>query len=114
MELGADEVHAVVAKSAISAVNLAEVSAKLADHSMTDSVIEKVLRIGFDTLEFGPAEANLVPRLRRASNRYGLSLGDRCCLATALANQCPVLTADRAWARIRMDGLKVRVIGERR
>lgn len=113
-EPGADEVQAVVASSAVSAVNLAEITGKLADYGMTDSTIEKALRIGFDTLEFGPAEVSVMPQLRRDTVRHGLSLGDRCCLATALAQRRRVLTADRAWANLRIQGLKVGVIGERR
>ena len=109
-EPGALEVQEVVANAAVSAVNLAEVSGKLADYGMTDDMIGKALRIGFDTLEFGPAELKLMPRLRRDTSKHGLSLGDRCCLATALARGRPVLTADRAWANLAIRELKIGVI----
>ncbi len=112
-ESGANEVQAVVANSAVSAVNLAEVTGKLADYGMTDNMIEQALRIGFETIAFGPAEVNMMPKLRRETTRLGLSLGDRCCLATALVRKRPVLTADRAWDNIRVRGLEIRMIGER-
>ena len=112
-EPGAGEVREVVAKSAASAVNLAEVVGKLADYGMTEQTIQKALRIGFDTLPFGSDELRLMPQLRRDTKRYGLSLGDRCCLATALTRNRPVMTADRVWANISVPGLKITVIGER-
>lgn len=33
---------------------------------------------------------------------YGLSLADRACLALAIENKAPVLTADKAWAKINL------------
>lgn len=112
-EPGAAEVQAVVTDSAVSTVNLAEVAGKLADHGMTDSTIERALRIGFDTLAFGPDELKLMPILRRSTVKYGLSLGDRCCLATAMARKRPVMTADRAWTKVNIPGLAINVIGAR-
>jgi PIN domain nuclease of toxin-antitoxin system len=32
--------------------------------------------------------------------QFGLSLGDRCCLALALQRRCTVLTADRSWLKL--------------
>jgi len=37
----------------------------------------------------------------------GLSLADRACLALAISRDLPVITADRAWARL---GLPVEVV----
>ena len=36
--------------------------------------------------------------------------GDRLCLATAILEKSEVLTADNAWAAIKVDGLNVRYI----
>ena len=112
-EPGAEDVQAVVAASAVSTVNLTEVAGKLADDGMTDRMIWKALRIGFHTLDFGSEQLRLMPQLRRDTKRYGLSIGDRCCLATALTSQRPAMTADRAWASVRTPGLRVTVIGGR-
>jgi ribonuclease VapC len=38
--------------------------------------------------------------LRARTKHLGLSLGDRACLAAARSRDLPVLTADRAWAKL--------------
>ena len=74
-EAGANEVQAIISTAAASAVNVAEVASKLADHGLTDSEIRQVLEIGFDTLPFGSDEIAVMPKLRRETVKYGLSLG---------------------------------------
>ena len=39
-------------------------------------------------------------QLRIATKRWGLSLGDRLCLALGLESNLPVLTADRRWKEL--------------
>lgn len=48
--------------------------------------------------------ARLVP----ATQGYGLSLGDRACLALALERQMPVLTGDRIWQTLDI-GVRVEI-----
>lgn len=112
-EPGAGEVQAVIGNAVVSSVNAAEVASKLADYGMSDANIRKALSIGFDTLPFGADEVSVMPKLRRATKAYGLSLGDRCCLATALVQKYPVLTADRIWAKVKVRGLKITVLDDR-
>jgi len=99
-EPGAGEVQAVIGNAVESTVNVAELAGKLADHGLSDANIRIALGIGFDTLPFGADEVSMMPKLGRVTKPYGLALGDRCCLATALVQKCPVLTADRVWAGV--------------
>ncbi len=112
-EPGADEVQHIIGHSRVCAVNVAEVAGKLADHGMLDKQIAAVLAIGFDTLPFGDDEIALIPRICKATKTLGLSLGDWCSLAAALAHGEPVLTADRAWAKVKIRGLKIVVLSDR-
>lgn len=49
--------------------------------------------------------------MRPLTDRAGLSLGDRFCLALGRRLRAPVLTADRQWALIADDvGVKVELI----
>lgn len=63
--------------------------------------------IGIHALESD--DAVLIARLRPLTRHLGLSLADRACLALAIALDRPVLTADRAWAELRI-GVEVRLI----
>ena len=48
--------------------------------------------------------------LAEATARFGRGLGDRTCLALGLALKLPVVTADREWAGIVLDGLTIEQI----
>ena len=113
-EPGADKVRAAIGKALMSSVNVAEVVSKLADYGMTDAGVEKVLGIGFEIVPFGPDEVAVMGEIRRATMKYGLSLGDRSCLATGLVRSVPVLTADNTWANAKIPGLEVVVLDERK
>jgi PIN domain nuclease of toxin-antitoxin system len=83
----------------ISAVNVTEVLTRLIDRGMSGHDAEAA----FDALElavwaFDDAAARACAALRPASRTFGLSIGDRACLALARVRHVPVLTADRAWA----------------
>ncbi len=47
--------------------------------------------------------------LRSLSKQFGLSLGDRACLATAYIEAIPVWTADRIWFEV-ADDVAVKLI----
>lgn len=97
-EPGAQAVAEVLPESIISAVNMAEVVARLQDGGMPDHWISEVAEAFKDqTLPFGLATALICGRLRATTRDRGLSLGDRACLALALEMGLPVVTADRAW-----------------
>ena len=42
--------------------------------------------------------------------QYGSGLGDRTCMALAIAENLPALTADKAWANVQVAGLKVQLV----
>lgn len=50
-----------------------------------------------------------IAKLRLPTKPFGLSLGDRACLALALQLQLPALTTDRAWANLNI-GVLIRLI----
>ena len=109
-EPGAESVIAALPRAIISTVNLAEVVGRLADHGMPEPTIrEVILGLGLDIRPFDEEPAWTAGRLRPTTRAAGLSLGDRACLATAKALSLPVLTADRAWARLEV-GIEVRLI----
>jgi PIN domain nuclease of toxin-antitoxin system len=109
-EPGAARVVDALPGARISAVNLAEVTAKLVDRGASDEDATEILRsLGLDTVAFDPEQARAAGLMRRATQKAGLSLGDRACLALARAERAVALTADRAWTGLSL-GVDVEVI----
>ena len=88
----------------IGAVNLAEVVAKLTDDGIAATAIARmVAELKLDVREFGSDLAVATGLLRAPTKRFGLSFGDRACLALARQLRLPVLTTDRAWRQLDVD-----------
>jgi PIN domain nuclease of toxin-antitoxin system len=106
-EPGADVVEkALTARTAISTVNWAEVLSKAietgVDPEMLTVELEKRGILG-NTLEVLPLtieDSMEIARLRQSTRSFGLSLGDRACLALGKRLAIPVLTADRIWSEV--------------
>ena len=93
--------EALATGSLMSAVNLSEVVAKLADVGMTEGEIRGAIEPwGLEFPDFDDMGAFSAGLLRPASRRAGLSLGDRACIALGRERNLPVLTADQAWRNL--------------
>jgi len=100
-EPGSEAVATALPDAAISAVNLAEVVAKLTDHGLPDAAVREVVaRLGLIVMPFEAADAFAAGLLQPHTRRLGLSLGDRACLALAMALDVAAYTADRSWAEL--------------
>jgi ribonuclease VapC len=105
-ELVLDRVDGAV----ISAVNHAEVLTKIADRGVDSKRTMALLKsLAIETIGFDQAQAEAVGLLRSQTRHLGLSLGDRACLALAMLKGWPVLTADKAWAKLSL-GLDVQLL----
>jgi PIN domain nuclease of toxin-antitoxin system len=87
--------------ASISTVNLSEVLARLQQMGLPEDEADVVVtRLNLRTVPFDEAQAYTTARLRAATRRSGLSLGDRACLALGRQLGRAVVTADRAWANV--------------
>lgn len=94
----------------ISAVNLAEVEGKLIERGMPElDALGVVRNLPCEVVPFDMDMAILAGAMQQRTRRQGLSLGDRACLALALREGLPVLTADRAWAQVEV-GVEIRML----
>jgi ribonuclease VapC len=88
-------------RASISAVNLSEVLTKLAADGLDEIQADTaVTALDLRVFAFDRRQASVAAQLWLATRRAGLSLGDRACLALGTTLECPVITADRAWARV--------------
>ena len=109
-EPGAEAVSAFIPGATVSTVNVAEVSAKLADRGMSEKDMRAAIgMLGLEIAVFDEDAAFAAAMLRDRTRRLGLSLGDRACIALGVARQLPVLTADRSWTGLDL-GIEVRLI----
>jgi len=97
-EPGGEIVAALINDSLVSAVNFAEVMTKLVERSGSLERARKALAIlDLNVVDFDRDLAENAGGLVAQTKVRGLSLGDRCCLALALRERVPAVTADRAW-----------------
>jgi PIN domain nuclease of toxin-antitoxin system len=109
-EAGAGTVKEYLPGAIISTVNLAEVITRLSLLGMPESEIHQALDIlGMEVIAFDEDLAYQAGSLSSATKTYGLSLGDRACLALALKSGYPAITSDRAWQDLSV-GVDIQVI----
>ena len=110
-EPGHEIVSNIIAISTISSVNLSELITVLSragvsendiDEIITDLVPEIVPFCGDISIKTG--------KISKLTQGYGLSLGDRACLATAIQLGLPVYTADKIWAELDLPNVKINLI----
>ena len=97
-EPGAEAAIAYLAEAVISAVNLSEVVAKLAERGMPAEAIAATLDdLDLDVQPLSRDLAIEAGLMRPTTRTHGLSLGDRACLALAHSLGETAVTMDRAW-----------------
>jgi PIN domain nuclease of toxin-antitoxin system len=91
-------------------VNYAEVLIKLVEDGLTAREAEQsVERFGFVVTSADAYGGLMAAGVEERSQRSGVSLGDKFCLALAEELGWPVLTTDRRWATLQL-GIEVRLI----
>uniref|UniRef100_UPI0026EC9071 PIN domain-containing protein n=1 Tax=Phenylobacterium aquaticum TaxID=1763816 RepID=UPI0026EC9071 len=87
-----------------------EVEGKLIERGMPElEALSVVLNLPCEVVPFDMDMAILAGAMQQRTRRQGLSLGDRACLALALREGLPVLTADHAWAEVEV-GVEIRML----
>jgi ribonuclease VapC len=100
----------LLAQAIVSTVNLCEVQGKLVSSGWSsDDAWEDATGLAGEVRTFTPEQAKAAGTLIAETRSFGLSLGDRACLALALALRAQVYTADRSWKNLKL-GLRIHVI----
>ena len=111
-EKGADVVASALDDgAAMSAATVAEVAVRLQMEGWSDRDVSVVLSdLNFEVIPVDAEIALLSGVVRQKTQKLGLCLGDRLCLATARVHERPVLTANKTWKKIRLPGVKVKCV----
>lgn len=97
--------HAIV-----STVSFSEVVTVISRRGFNQKEIIKSLHNTFlHLVDFDKKQALLAAEIDSITKKYGLSFGDRACLALAKDLNLPVLTADQAWKKLNI-GIKIELI----
>lgn len=109
-EPGFKEVERLLDESCVNAVNIAEVASKLAERgSSMETISEIVESLGVEVVACDQSLAYRIGGLRTIARAFGLSLGDRACLATAIHYNVQAVTADRHWKSLKV-GIRIHLI----
>ena len=109
-EKGALLIGPLLAGTLLSTVNLAEVHTKLLNQGLAPAYAWKQISgMNCEVCHFTEEQAKTAAELVPTTRPYGLSLGDRACLALAIERKAKVLTADRIWQNLSL-GIEIEVI----
>ena len=107
-EKGQENVVPILETSAISRVNVTEILTKLIEKGMSSDEAQEVFdNLDLQVIEFDKNQSLKAAELRPLTKHLGLSLGDRCCLALAIIENLPAVTADKNWAQLTFCKIKV-------
>lgn len=110
-EPGAERLTPQLLSAAISsAVNLAEVQSKLVSRGIKpDEAWEATISPIRESAVFTDEQAKIAGSLIVRTSGFGLSIGDRACLALGIALKAPVYTADRSWKNLKL-GVRIHLV----
>ena len=107
-EPGGDVVAEHIGRAAISAVNLQEVAKEMLREGASVETARAVLdELGLDVRPHDVEAAYTAAALYEQTKQYGRGLGDRSCMALGLQLGVPVLTTDREWQNVVVEGLRL-------
>jgi ribonuclease VapC len=110
-EPGAERVVPVLEQAVMSAVNFSEVIARVARSPQPEHAIRDVQQLIHDIRPFDTPQATLAGMLIVQTQPFGLSLGDRACLALGKQLGAKIVTADQTWKKLDL-GVEIELIRE--
>ncbi len=100
----------ILVRSVASTVNLAEVQSKLVKMRNDPDRAWAAALASVNSVEpYTREQARIAGDLITITEKYGLSLGDRSCLALAIALKAPVYTTEQVWRNLKV-GIPIHVI----
>ena len=109
-ETGANKVLPHMNKAIICSVNMAEVVHVMMRKGQSFEQAQSLFSaLNIEVAAFDARLGFLSSQISAVTDKKGLSLGDRACLALGLAQKLPILTADTAWKDLDL-GADIKII----
>jgi ribonuclease VapC len=109
-EAGSALVSQLIYGALMSAVNLTEIHAKMIGSGFpAPTSWKRIVALQCDVCPYTEEQARIAAELIQVTKPFGLSLGDRACLALAIERKATVYTTDKIWKKIPL-GIEVEVI----
>jgi PIN domain nuclease of toxin-antitoxin system len=109
-EPGCERVLPFLQGALLSTVNLAEVITRMIDVGAAGGhVWSRVESVQCEVCPFTVGQARIAAELRPITSPFGLSLGDRACLALAIDRKATVYTTDKTWKKLSL-GIEIEAI----
>ena len=109
-ERGAEIVLPILEGALLGTVNLAEVHTRMLESgARAQQAWSWITNLHCEICFFSDTQARMAAELRSITRPYGLSLGDRACLALAIERKATVYTTDRVWKNLNL-GIDIEVI----
>lgn len=112
-EPGSDIVGLHLRRACISTVNLLEVLEKsLYPERHVEKVVQLLQGWQVEFVPFDEYHVHAAISIKEQVGKASISLGDRACLGLAAHRGLPVVTADRLWAKLRLNVEVILIRGE--
>jgi PIN domain nuclease of toxin-antitoxin system len=109
-EPGGEIVIPILEGALLSTVNLAEVHTRMLDlGAVAAHAWSRVQSVQCEICFFTDQQARIAAELLPFTRSFGLSLGDRACLALAIDRNATVYTTDRIWKKLDL-GIRIEAI----
>ena len=109
-ERGTEAIIDLLRGGLLSTLSLTEMQTKLIlDGASAEFAWNRILSMGCEICHYDEEQAGLAAEMIWTTRPFGLSLGDRACLALAIQRKAKVYTADKNWQRLSL-GIEIEVI----
>jgi ribonuclease VapC len=109
-ERGGEVVSPILRGALLSTVNMTEVHTRMIDRgAQPQQAWNWIEGLQCEVCFFTDQHARAAAELRSITRAFGLSLGDRACLALAIDRKATVYTTDRIWKNLNL-GIQIEVI----
>jgi PIN domain nuclease of toxin-antitoxin system len=101
-EPGYETVRGHMRNAIISTINIAEVYKYCIEvQNLSEDDCRNLIKLcGIKIIDFCEQQALISAKIIKNTKQYGLSLGDRGCIALATLKDCSILTCDKIWQKV--------------